>query len=164
MTRIYVNAERHPPDRGETEENVAAKLHEMNRRSGMSLPASTKTAKTNARRKDLRAFLAATLFVVSALLQATIAPHAALSATQEFCVTSHAAADETAPSGAPTHGWHAHCGACQIAAAPILSEKPPIARLEQPPIPLVYFDSWPFEPRERRRPGEMRSRAPPTLS
>gem|GEM_PF-6544538 len=121
-------------------------------------------AKTNARRKGLRAFLVATLFVVSALLQATIAPHAALSATQEFCVTSHGAADETAPRGAPAHGWHAHCGACQIAAAPIISEKPPMARLEQPPTPLVYFDSWPFEPRERRRPGETRSRAPPALS
>ncbi|MBG0801814.1 hypothetical protein IYW40_10035 [Methylocystis sp. H4A] len=129
----------------------------------MATSASMTTAKTDAR-KGLRAFLAATLFVVSALLQTTIAPHAALSATQEFCVTSHAAADETAPSGAPALGWHAHCGACPIAAAPILSEKPPIARLEQPPTPLVYFDSWPFEPRERRRPGETRSRAPPTLS
>jgi hypothetical protein len=136
----------------------------MNWRGGMATSASMTRAKTNARRKGLRAFLAATLFVVSALLQATIAPHTALSATQEFCVTSHAAADETAPRGAPAHGWHAHCGACQIAAAPILSEKPPIARLEQPPTPLVYFDSWPFEPRERRRPGETRSRAPPALS
>ena len=136
----------------------------MNWRGGMATSASMTRAKTNARRKGLRAFLAATLFVVSALLQATIAPHAALSATQDFCVTSHAAADETAPRGAPAHGWHAHCGACQIAAAPILSEKPPIARLEQPPTPLVYFDSWPFEPRERRRPGETRSRAPPALS
>jgi hypothetical protein len=121
-------------------------------------------AKTNARRKGLRAFLAATLFVVSALLQATIAPHAALSATPEFCVTSHAAADETAPNGAPTHGWHAHCGACPIGTPPIISERPPIARLEQPPTALVFFDSWPFEPRERRRPGETRSRAPPALS
>jgi len=136
----------------------------MNRRRGMSPPASTKTAKTNARRKGLRAFLAATLFVVSALLQATIAPHAALSATPEFCVTSHAAADETAPNGAPTHGWHAHCGACPIGTPPIISERPPIARLEQPPTALVFFDSWPFEPRERRRPGETRSRAPPALS
>ncbi|MDP3068039.1 MAG: hypothetical protein Q8M72_05140, partial [Methylocystis sp.] len=114
--------------------------------------------------KGLRAFLAATLFVVSALLQATIAPHAALSATPEFCVTSHAAADETAPNGAPTHGWHAHCGACPIGTPPIISERPPIARLEQPPTALVFFDSWPFEPRERRRPGETRSRAPPALS
>jgi hypothetical protein len=136
----------------------------MNRRSGMSPPVSTKTAKTNARRKGLRAFLAATLFVVSALLQATIAPHAALSATPEFCVTSHAAADETAPSGAPTHVWHAHCGACPIGTPPIICERPPIARLEQPPTALVFFDSWPFEPRERRRPGETRSRAPPALS
>lgn len=122
------------------------------------------TAKTDARRKGLRAFLAVTLFVVSALMQATIAPHAALSATQEFCVRNHDAAKGKAPSGAPALGWHAHCGACPIAAAPILSEKPPIARLEQPPTPLVYFDSWPFEPRERRRPGETRSRAPPALS
>ncbi|PPD05795.1 MAG: hypothetical protein CTY36_06000 [Methylocystis sp.] len=129
----------------------------------MATSASTTTAKTDAR-KGLRAFLAATLFVVSALLQATIAPHVALSATQEFCVTSHAAADETAPSGAPTHGWHAHCGACPIGTPPIISERPPIARLEQPPTALVFFDSWPFEPRERRRPGETRSRAPPALS
>jgi hypothetical protein len=164
MTRIYVNAERRPPDRGETEKSVAAKLHKMNRRGGTATSASTTTAKTGARRKGLRAFLAATLFVVSALMQATIAPHAALSATQEFCVTSHPAADEKAPSRAPTHGWHAHCGACPIAAAPIISERPPIARLEQPPTPLVFFDAWPFEPRERRRPGEPRSRAPPTLS
>jgi hypothetical protein len=98
------------------------------------------------------------------LLQATIAPHAALSATQEFCVTSHDAANETAPSGAPAHGRHAHCGACPIGTPPIISERPPFARLEQPPTPLVYFDSWPFEPRERRRPGETRSRAPPALS
>ncbi|MDP3553716.1 DUF2946 family protein [Methylocystis sp.] len=105
-----------------------------------------------------------TLFVVSALLQATIAPHVALSATQEFCVKSHDAAKGTAPSGAPTHGWHAHCGACPIGTPPIISERPPIARLEQPPTALVFFDSWPFEPRERRRPGETRSRAPPALS
>jgi len=136
----------------------------MNRRGGMSPSASTKTAQTDARRKGLRAFLAATLFVVSALMQATIAPHAALSATQEFCVSSHDAANGKTPSGAPTHGWHAHCGACPIGTPPIISERPPIARLEQPPTPLVYFDSWPFEPRERRRPGETRSRAPPALS
>ena len=123
-----------------------------------------KTAKTDAMAKRLRAFLVATLFVVSALMQANVAPHAALYATQEFCVSSHDAADGKAPSGAPTHGWHAHCGACPIATPPILSERPPIARLEQPPTALVYVDSWLFEPRERRRSGETRSRAPPTLS
>jgi hypothetical protein len=135
----------------------------MNRRGGMATSASMTTAKTDAR-KGLRAFLAATLFVVSALLQTTIAPHAALSATQEFCARSHDAENGKAPSGAPAHGWHAHCGACPIGTPPIISERPPVARLAPPPTAVVFFDSWPFEPRERRRPGETRSRAPPALS
>jgi len=112
----------------------------------------------------LRAFLAATLFVVSALTQATIAPHAALSATLGLCADGHAPANKKEPGGAPALGQHGHCGACPIATAPILPEKPLIARLEQSPVALVYVDAWAFEPQERRRPGETRSRAPPTLS
>jgi hypothetical protein len=130
----------------------------------MSTLASTKTAKTDASRKGLRAFLAATLFIVSALMQATIAPHAALSATQEFCAPSHEAADGKARNGVPALAGHAHCGACPIATAPLISEKPPITRVEQSATALAYIDAWPFEPRERRRPGETRSRAPPILS
>ncbi|MGE0196062.1 MAG: DUF2946 family protein, partial [Methylocystis sp.] len=103
------------------------------------------------------------LFVVSALMQATVAQHVALTATHEFCVRSDATESE-APSGAPAIGWHAHCGACSIATAPLIPEKAAVAQLEQPPVLLVYFDAWPFEPREPRRPGDTRSRAPPALS
>lgn len=126
---------------------------------------AAKTAKAHAGRKGLRAFLAVTLFFVSALMQATVAPHAAMAAAEEFCIKTHTLdSGDTSPSGAPALGGHAHCGACPIATAPLIPVKPPIARLEQPPATLVYFDGWPFEPRERRRSGETRSRAPPALS
>lgn len=128
---------------------------------------SIETPTTRATGKCLRAFLAAALFVVSALTQATAAPHAALSATPGFCVSDHApadGADRKAPSGQTKLGRHAHCRACLIATAPFMPEKPPIARVEQSPTSLVYVDAWSFKPRERRRPGETRSRAPPLLS
>lgn len=123
-----------------------------------------KPAKTDAREAGLRAFLVAALLVVSALMQATIAPHAALSTTLQLCVDDHAPADRKAPNGLPAHGGQAHCGACSIATAPFIPEKPLIARVEQSPTAPVYFDAWSFQPRERRRPGETRSRAPPVLS
>jgi hypothetical protein len=126
---------------------------------------AAKTGRTDARRKGLRAFLAVTFFFVSALMQATVAPHAAMAVAEEFCIRTHTLdPGDKSPSGAPAHGGHAHCGACPIAAAPLIPVKPPIAQLEQPPATLVYFDGWPFEPRERRRSGETRSRAPPALS
>lgn len=128
---------------------------------------SLKTPTTSARRKCLRAFLAATLFVLSALMQATVAPHAALSATLQLCFSDHAPADSaerTGSGGATKLGGHGHCRACLIATAPFIPEKPPIARAEPSPSTLAYFIAWSFEPRERRRPGETRSRAPPLLS
>ncbi|MFO1125668.1 MAG: hypothetical protein U1E25_10535 [Methylocystis sp.] len=127
---------------------------------------STRTPTANAPWKCLRALVAATLFIVSALLQATLAPHAALSATLEFCVDDHAPADRAdkkTPAGAPALG-HAHCRACPIATPPSVPEKPSIARVAAPPVPLVYSDGWGFEPQVRRRPGETRSRAPPFSS
>ncbi|MBM3578100.1 MAG: hypothetical protein FJX40_10650 [Alphaproteobacteria bacterium] len=130
----------------------------------MSTLAAIKTARKDARKNRLRAFFAVTVFVLSALIQAYVAPHAALAATQELCVASHSVSDETAPSRASALGWHSHCGACQIATPPLISEKPPLSRVQPSPIALVYIDAWVFEPRERRRPGEMRSRAPPILS
>jgi hypothetical protein len=125
---------------------------------------SMKTVATDARQTGLRAFLVATLLVVSALMHATIAPHAALSTTLELCVDDHAPTDNKAANELPALGGKAHCGACPIATAPFIPEKPLIARVEQSPTSLVYFDAWTFNPQERRRPGETRSRAPPLLS
>ncbi|MGD9539333.1 hypothetical protein [Methylocystis sp.] len=123
-----------------------------------------KTASTDARQMGVRAFLVAALLVVSALMHATIAPHAALSTTFELCVDDHAPTDNNAPNELPALGGKAHCGACPIATAPFIPQKPLIARVEQSSTPLVYFDAWSFNPQERRRPGETRSRAPPFLS
>ncbi|MGD9657905.1 MAG: DUF2946 family protein [Methylocystis sp.] len=123
-----------------------------------------KTAATDARQKGLRAFLVATLLVVAALMHATIAPHAALSTTFELCVDNHAPTDNNAQNQLPAHGGKVHCGACPIATAPFIPEKPLIARVELSSTSLAYFDAWSFNPQERRRPGETRSRAPPHLS
>jgi hypothetical protein len=133
----------------------------------MTTRTSVKTQTTRTRSKGLRAFLAAALFVVSALMQATVAPHAALSATLQLCVNDHPladGADRNGSGGATKLGWHAHCRACLIATAPFIPGKPPIARAEQSPTVLAYFIAWSFQPQERRRPGETRSRAPPLLS
>jgi hypothetical protein len=121
-------------------------------------------ASTHTRQTGLRAFLVATLFVVSALMQVTIAPHAALSTTLGLCVEDHAPTDNKAPSEMPALGGQAHCGACPIATAPFIPEKPLIARVEQTSTSLKYVDAWSFSPQERRRRGETRSRAPPLLS
>ncbi|MBM3552184.1 MAG: hypothetical protein FJX45_10530 [Alphaproteobacteria bacterium] len=130
----------------------------------MSSTTSVEIAKANATKKGLRAFLVATLLVVSALMQAAIAPHAALSATLELCVDDHGPTDDKAPDAPPALGGKTHCGACPIATAPFLPEKPLIARVTQSPTSLIYFDAWSFNPREGRRPGDTRSRAPPLLS
>ncbi|MFO1102220.1 MAG: hypothetical protein U1E20_04865 [Methylocystis sp.] len=125
---------------------------------------SIKTGKTDARRTGLRALLVATLLVVSAIMHAAIAPHATLSTTFELCIDDHASTDGKAPNGLPALGGQAHCGACPIATAPFIPEKPLIARVEQTSTSLDYFDAWSFNPQERRRAGETRSRAPPLLS
>ncbi len=132
----------------------------------MIIRTSVKTPTTNVR-KCLRAFLAATLFALSALMQATVAPHAGLPGTLQLCFSDHAPADgvDRSGSGSATRlGLHAHCRACLIATAPFIPEKPPVARAEPSPTTLAYFTAWSFEPGERRRPGETRSRAPPLLS
>ncbi|MGJ0394813.1 MAG: DUF2946 family protein [Methylocystis sp.] len=130
----------------------------------MSSTTSVKITKANATKKGLRAFLVATLLVVSALMQATIAPHAALSTTLELCVDGHGPTDDRTPNGPPALGGQPHCGACSLATPPLIPEKPLIARVALSPTSLIYFDAWSFIPGERRRPGETRSRAPPFLS
>lgn len=125
---------------------------------------SLKIAKANATDKGLRAVLVATLLLVSALMQATVAPHASLSTTLELCVDDHGPTDDKAPNGPPALGGQAHCGACSIATPPFIPEKPLIARVTRSPTSLIYFDAWSFHPREGRRPGDTRSRAPPLLS
>ena len=105
----------------------------------MIIRTSVKTPTTNVR-KCLRAFLAATLFVLSALMQATVAPHEALSATQQLCVKISDAA--------PAEAWTERIRqrdearlACAlprlpIATAPIIPKSRPLRapNRRQPPL------------------------------
>ncbi|WP_428384891.1 DUF2946 family protein [Methylocystis sp.] len=131
----------------------------------MSAKASPKTEWKDSKRSGVRVVLLLALFFISAAMQATIAPRMAFAGSDEFCAFNVSAADTQAPTQSPAHGWDAHCNECATAAAYIiLVDRPSVARLERWATAPVYFDVWPFEPRERRRSGETRSRAPPRFS
>lgn len=131
----------------------------------MSAKTPTNTKWHDAKRSGARVVLLLALFFIAAAMQATIAPRMSFAVSDEFCASNVSAAKSQAPAQSPSRNWDEHCNDCSIAATSIiLVDRPSTARLERWATALVYFNPWPFEPRERRRSGETRSRAPPSFS
>jgi hypothetical protein len=111
--------------------------------------------------------LGALLFALSLFSHlAFAASHTAPGASHWYCENAPAtglAAEKAgkAPGSASTFD---HCSDCAMLESPTLPDKGATAQFGRQPVRLVNFHRAWIEPRERRRAGETRSRAPPRFS